>query len=1335
MEPEISVASASSVEGNNMSFVVTLSEASLADVTVQWRLVQDGSAVIDGNDFFNVSGKNTSTLTILAGDTQGIIQVGSDNISTEDEFDENFTLELTDPTGATLAGGEPVLTATGVFFDNDGASTDRGLFVSDPVIIEGTGGTKQAVFEVRLSEAVPGGITLDFETADGTATAGTDYVAKSGQVSFTGSQTVVPVVVDIIGDSLAETAETFSLVVSPTSAIFNNVEDSAGVATLLDDDTSQSLPEISISGGEATEGTNVVFAVRLSEPSLSDVTVQWRLVADGAAVTDNNDFFNVSGKVTQSITIPAGETQVTIEVGSDNNSNEDEFDENFTVELSDPSGAVLAGGGPVLTATGIFLDDDGSTNDRALFVSDPVILEGTGGGTKQAVFELSLSEPFTSDITVNYTTRDGTARAGEDYVAKSGSVTFKAGQQIASVAVDVIQDSVDEAPESFSLVVDPVLPIFNSVEDSAGVATLLDDDTGGALPTISVVPGTATEGTNVVFAVHLSEPSLQDVTVQYRLVADGSAVIDNNDFFNVADKETKLLTFTAGETVQTILVGSDNNSSEDEFDENFSLELSDPNGAVLAGGEPVLKATGVFFDDDGASTDRALFVSDPIILEGDGGSKQAVFEVRLSEAFDSDIVLDFTTADGTALAGSDYVAKSGTITFDAGQTVASIAVDLISDTVRETTESFSLLVDTDLPIFNNVEDSEGIATILDDDTSGSLPEISVTFADATEGTNVVFAVRLTEPSLSDVSVDWRLVPDGSATLDSSDFLSSNVTQTSTVVIPAGETQITVLVGSDNNSSVDEFDENFSIELSNPSGAVLSGGEPVIKATGVFFDNDGSTNDRAIFVSDPDILEGTASGKQAVFEIRLSEAHTSPLVLDYTTADVTASAGSDYLAKSGTVTFAAGQTVTSVAVDIIGDAVAEGNETFNLVVTPVLPIFGAGDAVGVATLRNDDAPGVIRTGTPGNDSLVGTSGSDSLFGQTGNDTLEGLGGADSLRGDAGFDVIRAGGGDDSVDGGAQADSIFGGTGNDTLIGNQGADRIFGEAGFDTIFGGDNNDTIDGGAQADAINGGDGDDSLIGGDGFDVINGDAGNDTLFGGAIADRLDGGAGNDLLFGGSNLGITVDGLRGGSGNDTILGEGGFDLLDGGFGNDLMNGGGQADNLFGRAGDDTLLGEQGLDRLFGGSGNDVLDGGSDNDGLFGEEGNDILRGGTGTDRFFGGSGNDLMDGGSGSDTLNGGSGFDTITGGTGNDVIFGRFNADTFVFADGHGADVIGDFNALNVFEKLDFSGLSTLNSLSDALTAATQVNGDTVIATGGGSSIVLENVLRADLDITDFIF
>ena len=309
------------------------------------------------------------------------------------------------------------------------------------------------------------------------------------------------------------------------------------------------------------------------------------------------------------------------------------------------------------------------------------------------------------------------------------------------------------------------------------------------------------------------------------------------------------------------------------------------------------------------------------------------------------------------------------------------------------------------------------------------------------------------------------------------------------------------------------------------------------------------------------------------------------------------------------------------------------------------------------------------------------------------------------------------------------------GNDSIRGQGGNDTLVGGTGFDTLAGGGGDDLLSGGTFADSVSGGAGNDTLSGGDGFDQIFGDWGDDVLFGGASPDRIDGGSGNDIISAGSNFGYSVDGVEGGAGNDTIYGDAGFDLLLGGDGEDVMYGGLQADNVYGDAGNDTLIGGQGFDRLFGGIGDDVISGGTDTDGLFGGAGNDTMWGGSENDQFFMGQGDDIADGGDHDDRLFGNAGFDTLIGGAGDDQLWGNFNADRFVFGDGHGNDIIHDFEASNLNEVLDFSQLSSFNATSDVLEATEQVGGDVVITTGSSSSITLKGVDLADIDGTDFLF
>ncbi|MDJ1008506.1 MAG: calcium-binding protein [Paracoccaceae bacterium] len=348
------------------------------------------------------------------------------------------------------------------------------------------------------------------------------------------------------------------------------------------------------------------------------------------------------------------------------------------------------------------------------------------------------------------------------------------------------------------------------------------------------------------------------------------------------------------------------------------------------------------------------------------------------------------------------------------------------------------------------------------------------------------------------------------------------------------------------------------------------------------------------------------------------------------------------------------------------------------------------------------------------------------------TLEGSAAGDNLRGGEGEDTIRGFAGVDTLDGEGGADRIEAGTGNDFVTGGTGDDLLFGEAGFDEIWGGAGNDEIHGGNEADTLYGDAGEDLIWGDGGVDNIFAGADDDIARGGSLNDRIWGGAGNDILYGDTQ----EDRLFGEEGDDTLYGGAGFDRLEGGVGRDTLWGGNQADNLYGQAGDDVMWGEGGFDRLFGGDGDDWGDGGEGPDSLFGDAGNDTLFGGADDDRFFGGSGNDEIFGGEGSDTVWAGAGFDVIDGGPGNDILEGNFNADLFVFRDGHGSDIVTDFAAQNDFERIDLAAVTAIADFDDLVgNHLTQSGGDVLIDTGNGDSITLVGVSLTDLDVFDFVF
>ena len=304
-------------------------------------------------------------------------------------------------------------------------------------------------------------------------------------------------------------------------------------------------------------------------------------------------------------------------------------------------------------------------------------------------------------------------------------------------------------------------------------------------------------------------------------------------------------------------------------------------------------------------------------------------------------------------------------------------------------------------------------------------------------------------------------------------------------------------------------------------------------------------------------------------------------------------------------------------------------------------------------------------------------------------------------------------------------IKGTNNNDNLTGTNQNDYISGNNGNDTLSGGDGNDTLVGGDGNDTLSGGSGNDTLIGGTGNDSLRGGDGSDTYlfakgFGKDTVNNYDRSAGrsdvirftdlnqSDFTFQRSNDNLIISTKEG---SDSISVQSYFrndandgyqvDLIEFADGSHLnveaikalvIQGTAQDDNLYSYTTGSTLAGLAGNDSLYGSAGNDQLDGGAGNDRLYGADGNDNLKGGEGNDRLEGGNGNDVLNGDNGDDSLEGGAGNDTLIGGTGNDSLRGGDGSDTYLFAKGHGSDVVisydnkGDQIDTLIFEDAQFS-------------------------------------------------
>jgi hypothetical protein len=217
------------------------------------------------------------------------------------------------------------------------------LAVSDAMVTEGDSGTKNALFTVSLSAASAGPVTVDYATVDGSATAPGDDAATSGTLTFAPGELSKQVAVAVVGDTLDEPHETYSLELSNPSGA--TLGDARGAGTVLDNDPQVSLSVDDVSAAEGNQSAG--FTVSLSHESGKIVTVAYA-TGDGTAAAPD-DYAARSG----TLVFLSGETSKTISVALVDDALA-EPDETFTVTLSSVVNASLADGQGV----GTILDDD-----------------------------------------------------------------------------------------------------------------------------------------------------------------------------------------------------------------------------------------------------------------------------------------------------------------------------------------------------------------------------------------------------------------------------------------------------------------------------------------------------------------------------------------------------------------------------------------------------------------------------------------------------------------------------------------------------------------------------------------------------------------------------------------------------------------------------------------------------------------------------------------------------------------------------------------------------------------------------------------------------------------
>ena len=540
-----------------------------------------------------------------------------------------------------------------------------------------------------------------------------------------------------------------------------------------------------------------------------------------------------------------------------------------------------------------------------------------------ATFTVTLSEAAGQPVTVNYATSGGSAASGSDFTPTSGTLTFPIGTLTQTFAVPVAADTLSEAAESFTVTLS--VPVNATIADGTATGTITDDD---PLPVLSIGDASGSEGnsgtTNLVFTVTLTPASGQSVTVSYQ-TANGTAAAPAD--FSAANGS---LTFAPGETTKTVPVAVIGETGV-ELDETFSVSLSAPGNATTG----AATGAGTIVNDDVPS----LSIGSVSVAEGNTGSTSAVFTVSLSAPSSQTVTVNYAAAGVTATAGTDFALTPGTATFAPGVTTQTIAVAVVGETLLEANETYTVTLSGAAGAGIGTPSATG--TITNDDTAPSMSISSPSLAEGNAGgTAATFTVSLSAASGLPATASYGTGA-GTATAGS-DFTAAS----STVTVPAGSTSVAVTV-TVTGETLFEADETFWVTLSAPGNATLG------VATGVAT----ITNDDAapvIGVNNAGVVEGNTGSQNAAFTVSLSAASGLGASATFVTANATATAGSDYTAVSTTLTIPAGSTSVTVNVPVLGDTLAEANETFTVALSGLAGAT-AGDVAGVGTITDNDLP--------------------------------------------------------------------------------------------------------------------------------------------------------------------------------------------------------------------------------------------------------------------------------------------------------------------------------------------------------------------------------------------
>ena len=862
------------------------------DYTFEWLRV-DADGMSNETDI----GTDAVTYTPVAADVGKKVKVKVD-FTDDAGTGEARTSNAYPSSGTITAETLPVLSISGITVDEDAGS---------------------ATLTVELDPASTGTVTVDYATRDqvGGATAGDDYTATSGTLTFTAGQTSKTITVPITDDDIYENYEAFfvdlsnptgaTLPVFPTAAVGIDSEDAVPTASMAD---------VTVDEGAGT----MTLILRLSHPSHEDIaysTVDTRVTGTATEGEDYDDFLLGPPAGTARITVPGGSLSHTFDITVVDDG-ADEADETIVILWQKVTGAEVSP--TTFTFTGTIVPEPLPVLS---FAHPNAVTFDVDEDAGSVTLTVELDPASSGTVTVDYATRDrlGDAKAGDDYTATSGTLTFAATETSKTITVPILNDDVYEnALEVFF--VDLSNPFGATLPDppSATVGIVSED----AVPTASMADVTVDEGAGTMtLTLRLSHPSQEDITyftTDGDVTGTATAGEDYDDFLLLPGRIARITvpggslsqTFDitlvddgVDEADETIVILWQKSASDDVTPDTFTVT-----GTIVPEPLPALS-----------------FDSNEVTVDEDAGT--VTLTVELDPASTGTVTVDFATRDGLggAKAGDDYTATSGTLTFAATETSKTITVPITDDDVYENNESFQ--VDLSNPTGATLPDPPSAVVRIDSEEAVPTASLADVTVDEGAGT-MTLTLRLSHPS--DAETGYFTIYDeddetGTATEgdDYDDFLLGPPGRTARITVPAGDLSQTFDITLVDDSE-DEPDETIVIlwtVFPNHDATPAA-----INFTGTITDNDTADNNPTVRfgASAYTAIEGVAG---AVVTVELFPAASRAVTILVTATPQGGASSADYSGVPGSVTFAAGETEQSFTVSATEDSAADDGESVQL----------------------------------------------------------------------------------------------------------------------------------------------------------------------------------------------------------------------------------------------------------------------------------------------------------------------------------------------------------------------------------------------------------------------